>query len=90
MKQKNTIGTAGGVLGIVDASLSFIFTWVLAPLFVVLSIIAVALSAIGLKKASDNDLPKGMAITGLATAIPTLVWNLIWSFVMLAAVSSTI
>ena len=88
--KKNTVGTAGGVLGIVDASLSFLLSLLLAPLFVFISIVAIALSAVGLKNANASGLPKGMAITGLATAIPTLVWNLIWSIVLLSAAASTI
>ena len=88
--KKNPVGTAGGVLGIVDVSLSFLLSLFLAPLFVFVSIVAIALSAVGLKNATSNGLPKGMAITGLATAIPTLTWNIFWSIILLSAAASTI
>lgn len=86
--KKNTLATAGGVLGIVSISLSLFLSWFIAPLFILLSTVAIALSGVGLKKAIDNDLPTGMAITGLATAIPTLLWNILWTLIVSAAIIS--
>ena len=87
--KKNPLGTAGGVLGIVDVSLSFIFSWFLAPLFIVISIVAIALSGVGLRNAIRDGGSKGLSITGLATAIPTLAWNLLWTFALVGAVVSS-
>lgn len=83
--KESGIGLAGGVVGIVNVSLSFILSWFLAPLFVATSIVVVALSAIGLKKARAEGTPLGWSVTGLATGIPTLVWNATWSAVLIAA-----
>lgn len=87
-KVKNPMGTAGGVLGIIDAGLSFPLSWFLSPLFVILSIVAIALSGVGLRKAMKSGSSKGLAITGLATAIPTLIWNVLWTFALVGAAVS--
>ena len=84
--KENGFGLAGGISGIVLAATSFIFSWFLAPLYVIGCIAAIALSAVGLKKSISSGSKKGMAITGLATAIPTLLWTAIWSLALGAAV----
>lgn len=86
--KKNSMGTAGGVVGIVNISLSFFLSWLLPFLFVILSVVSIALSAIGLKRANAQGLPRGMAITGLATSIPTLLWCLIWGTALAGAIAS--
>ena len=86
--KKNSMGTAGGVVGIVNISLSLFLSWIFPFLFVILSVISIALSGIALKNANEKDLKKGMAITGLATSIPTLLWNLIWGIALAGAISS--
>lgn len=85
VNKQNGIGLAGGVVGIVNVSMSFILSWFFAPLFVLSSVVVVVLSAVGLKKAKENGTPAGWAITGLATGIPTLAWNLFWSFLLIVA-----
>lgn len=88
--KQDSLALAGGIYGIVNASLSFIFSWFLAPLFVVSCVVSLVLSAVGLKKARLAGTSAGWAITGLATSIPTLVWNLFWSIILiLAAVGSS-
>lgn len=86
--KKNGLGTAGGVVGIVNISLSFFLSWLLPFLFIILSVISIALSAVGLKKANAEGLPRGLAITGLATSIPTLLWNLVWIVALASAFAS--
>jgi hypothetical protein len=85
----NPIGTAGGVLGIVTASVSLIFSWFLPWLIFLMAVIATALSGVGLKRAIEGGTPRGMSITGLSTAIPTLVWSVFWSVVLTAAISTS-
>jgi hypothetical protein len=84
--KENGFGLAGGISGIVLAATSFVFSWFLAPLYVIGCVAAIVLSAIGLKKSLSAGTKKGMAITGLATAIPTLLWTAIWSLALGAAV----
>lgn len=83
----NSLGTAGGVLGIVNVSLSVFLVWLMPLLFIVLSGVSIGLSAVGLKKANEEGLKRGLAITGLATSIPTLVFALFWAFVWTAALA---
>lgn len=87
-KKKNSLGTAGGVVGIVNISLSLFLSWIFPMLFIILSVISIALSAVGLKKANAEGLPRGLAITGLATSIPTLLWNLLWTSALVSAFAS--
>lgn len=86
--KNNSFGTAGGVLGIVNASLSVFLVWLMPVVFIALSAASIGLSAVGLKKANEEGLKKGMAITGLATSIPTLLFAFFWSFVWTAALSA--
>jgi hypothetical protein len=86
--KENSLGVAGGISGIVLAATSFIFSWFLAPLYVIGCIAAIVLSAIGLKKSIASGSKKGLAITGLATAIPTLLWSFIWSIVLIGAAAT--
>lgn len=89
MKNKeNGFGIAGGVVGIVMASTSFIFSWLLAPFYIFGCVVAIALSGVGLKKSLENNAKKGMAITGLATAIPTLLWCSLWTLTLLGIAAS--
>jgi hypothetical protein len=89
MKNKeNGFGIAGGIVGIVLASTSFIFSWVLAPLYILGCIVAIALSGVGLKKSLSSNANKGMAITGLATSIPTLLWCSLWFFVLVGVATA--
>ena len=83
--KENGLGLAGGISGIVLAATSFILSWVLAPLYVVGCVAAIVLSGIGLKKSIDTKTPKGFAITGLATAVPTLLWCVFWSLILVSA-----
>lgn len=85
--KENGLGLAGGIIGIVLAATSFVFSWFLAPLYVLGCIVAIALSAIGLKKSLASGSKKGFAITGLATAIPTLLWCGLWSLLFVGAVA---
>lgn len=87
-KKENGLGLSGGILGIVLASTSFIFSWFLAPFYVVGCIVSIVLSAIGLRKSNAEGAKKAFAITGLATSIPTLLWNLGWFFLLIAAAVS--
>jgi hypothetical protein len=84
-KKENGFGLAGGIVGIVLAATAVIFSWFLAPLYVLGCIVAIVLSAIGLKKSLATESNKGMAITGLATAIPTLLWAALWSLLFVSA-----
>jgi hypothetical protein len=86
--KENGLGVAGGISGIVLAATSFIFSWFLAPLYVPACIVAIVLSGIGLKKSIASGSKKGLAITGLATAIPTLLWTSIWSIVLIGAAAT--
>jgi len=88
INKENSIGVAGGIVGVVNISLSFILSWFLAPLFVASSIVVIVLSAVGLKKARENSEKAGWSITGLATGIPTIVWNLFWTLVLITAATS--
>jgi len=87
VNKENGLGIAGGIVGIVLASSSPIFSWFLAPLYVPACIVAIVLSGIGLKKSIDTNAKKGMAIAGLATAIPTLMWVSLWSLALIGAAS---
>ena len=86
--KENGFGIAGGVVGIVLASTSFVFSWLLAPLYIGACAVAIALSAVGLKKSLATGANKGMAITGLATAIPTLLWCLLWTLALVGAATA--
>jgi len=87
--KENSLGVAAGIVGIVNVSLSFILSWFLSPLFVLSSIVVVVLSSIGFKRAKEDGTSAAWSVTGLATGVPTLVWNLFWTFlIILAAVSS--
>lgn len=86
--KENSLGLAGGIVGIVLASTSFVFSWFLAPLYVLGTIVAIILSAVGLKKSLDAGTKKAFAITGLATAIPTLIWCAFWSLALIGAAAN--
>lgn len=86
--KNNSFGTAGGVLGIVNASLSVFLVWLMPVVFIALSAVSIGLSAVGLKKANEEGLKKGMAITGLATSIPTLLFAFFWAVIWTAALSA--
>ena len=85
LNKENSLGLAGGISGIVLAATSFILSWVLAPLYVIGCVVAIALSSVGLKKSLATGTKKAFAITGLATAIPTLLWTALWSLVLVGA-----
>lgn len=81
--KENSLGVAAGIVGIVNASVSLILSWFLSPIFVVTSSVAVVLAAIGLKKAKEEGTSAAWSVTGLATSIPTLIWNLFWTFLII-------
>lgn len=85
--KENGLGLAGGIIGIVLAATSFVFSWFLAPFYVLGCILAIVLSAIGLKKSLASGSKKAFAITGLATAIPTLLWCGFWTMLFAGAVA---
>ena len=85
---KNSFGTAGGVIGIVNASLSVFLVWLMPVVFIVLSAVSIGLSSVALKKANEQGLKKGLAITGLATSIPTLLFAFFWATVWTAALTA--
>lgn len=85
---KNSFGTAGGVLGIVNVSLSIFLVWLMPVVFIALSAASIGLSAVGLKKANEEGLKRGLAITGLATSIPTLLFAFFWAIVWTAAIAA--
>lgn len=86
--KENGLGLTGGIVGIVLAATSFVFSWFLAPLYVLGCVVAIVLSAIGLKKSLAENTKKAFAITGLATAIPTLLWCAFWSLALIGAAAS--
>ena len=87
--KENKLGLAGGIIGIALAATSFIFSWFLAPLYVIGTAVAIVLSSIGLSRSMKSGSKKAFAITGLATAIPTFIWTLIWSFALIGAAASS-
>lgn len=84
----NPVGLAGGILGIVAASLGLILGLFIPFIVAPLSAIAVALSAVGLRRANRDGAQKGWAVAGLSTAIPSLVLSSIWLAVMIVALAS--
>lgn len=87
-KKTNSLGTAGGVVGISAAATAPIFSWLFAPFYVLVSAVAIVLAAKGLQKSNTDGAPKGMAVTGLATGIATFAWSFIWSITLLGAAAT--
>jgi hypothetical protein len=87
-KKTNGLGIAGGVVGIAMAATAPAFSWFFAPFYVLATAAAIVLSGMALRNALKDGSPKGMAIAGLATAVPTFIWSAIWSLTMLGLLAS--
>ena len=81
--KKNTMATAGLVLGIIAVVLSFIpFVGVIS---IILSILAIIFCGIGLSKVSTLGIGKKSAIVGLILGIVAIVINIVYWLVISAA-----
>ena len=80
--RSNGLSTAGFIISLFSGIL-----FLIPILNMVLPALAVILSILGLKKADQNDHPKGLAIAGLVIGGLVLISALIYSIVVLATLS---